>query len=381
MKLYKSLSVIVFLLIFRLLLPAGVCAGSGGSQAAQYRIEAERWAEAGAMFRDDPHWLGGDGAATVDLGDGRVLWLFGDSFVDVSGRGERSSATLVRNSIADQKGYDPTSAEMRFFWGNDANEPAAFFKRRGDTWFWPASGIVVGRHLLVFLMKIQPADNDLGFEPIGWRAAWIDNIQARPDGWHLTWLISPQQQGLVAGIGTPVLKDGYLHVFAANGRDGKVYLVRWPEAAVRKGDLTTPRWWTGKAGGWVDIKVTAMPPAPVFKDGQMEFSVSYHSNIKRYIRVQTRSFLNPCLSISTAPVLTGPWTRAACFFSPPEQDEPDLLIYAGKHHPVLTGTDMVFSYVVNTTNADRLVADMQLYYPVMIRGWIVRPSEAGHQMP
>ena len=39
------------------------------------------WPEADSLFRSDPLWLGADAAFSVDLGRGRVLWLFGDSFV------------------------------------------------------------------------------------------------------------------------------------------------------------------------------------------------------------------------------------------------------------------------------------------------------------
>ncbi|MDY6823060.1 MAG: DUF4185 domain-containing protein [Thermodesulfobacteriota bacterium] len=371
MKPYKSLSANVFLLIFWLFLPVVLYAEAGDQEAVTFRVQAERWHEAGAIFHADPRWLGGDGAATVDLGEGRVLWLFGDSFVDLSGRGNRSSAALVRNCIAIQTGYDPTRAEMQFFWKTDESEPAAFFRNKGDTWLWPASGIVAGRHLLVFLMKIQSADNDLGFAPMGWKAAWVDNIQARPDRWHLTWLVSPQRQGMVVGIGTPIFQDGYLLVFAAKGGGDEVYLVRWPVAAVKKGMLTAPEWWAGQENGWIDLQSGDMPPAPVFTERQMEFSVAYHDGIKRYMRVQTKRFLNPCLSVATAPVLTGPWTEPACFYTPPAQGDPDLLIYAGKHHPMLSGADMVVSYVVNTLHADRLLSDMQLYYPVLLKGRIV----------
>jgi len=42
---------------------------------------AAPWPEADRLFHSDPHWLGADAAFSVDLGLGRVLWLFGDSFV------------------------------------------------------------------------------------------------------------------------------------------------------------------------------------------------------------------------------------------------------------------------------------------------------------
>jgi hypothetical protein len=103
----------------------------------------------------------------------------------------------------------------------------------------------------------------------------------------------------------------------------------------------------------------------------MEFTVEYASGLGRYLRVQTGDFLNPCLAFATALALTGPWSASACFFSPPEQGSPELLIYAGKSHPMLAGADMVFSYVVNTTSFDRIFSDMTIYFPILLKGRIL----------
>jgi hypothetical protein len=69
--------------------------------------------------------------------------------------------------------------------------------------------------------------------------------------------------------------------------------------------------------------------------------------------------------------MTGPWSAQTCFFTPGEQGSPELLIYAGKSHPALIGAEMVFTYVVNTTNEERLFDDMSIYFPIMLKGRIV----------
>lgn len=371
MKPRNFLSVILLVALFFGLLPAGRCADAVDQAAPQYRIEAERWAEAEAIFHSDSRWLGGDGASSVDLGEGRVLWMFGDSFVDPARTGARKTSAFVRNTIAVQTGYDPASASMAFVWKTKTGQPAAFFDKSGTTWYWPASGIMLGKRLLVFLMEVRPAGNVLGFDASGWKAVWIDNPQEPPERWRLTWLVSPQQQGLVVGSGDPILENGFLQVFAADGDNRDVYLVRWPEAAARSGTLTAPQWWAGEKEGWVTVREKTAHPEPVFKNGQMEFTVEYASGLGRYLRVQTGDFLNPCLAFSTAPSLTGPWAAVACFFSPPEQGSPELLIYAGKSHPMLAGADMVFSYVVNTTSFDRIFSDMAIYFPILLKGRII----------
>jgi hypothetical protein len=37
---------------------------------------------------------------------------------------------------------------------------------------------------------------------------------------------------------------------------------------------------------------------------------------------------------------------------------------------MLFGADLVFTYVVNTTEEDRLLKDMSIYFPIMLKGRI-----------
>lgn len=364
---------IILTLAFLPLWSAGLSAEGVHQRASPYRIEATRWAAAEKIFRSDPRWLGGDGAASVDLGHGRVLWLFGDSFIDLAASGSRRTSDLVRNSIAIQTGYDPTSASMQFAWKMKNGKPAAFFARQAENWFWPASGIMVGKRLLIFLMEIGTARNELGFEARGWKAVLINNPQEEPSRWILTYLKSPQRQSLIVGSGNPLLENGFLQVFAADGRDRAVYLVRWPERSARAGTLTSPQWWAGDKAGWVG-SLADQEKLPRIIDGQTEFTVEYRPRLQNYLQVQTLSIMNPCMAMSTAAAVTGPWSKQACFFTPPEQGMPDLLIYAGKSHPMLRGAEIVFTYVVNTTKENRLLKDMTIYFPVMLKGRITADS-------
>jgi len=82
--------------------------------AAAFGQTATAWPEADRLFHSYPRWLGADAAYSFDLGNQRVLWLFGDSFV---GGLKWRRSRMVRNSIAIQKGYDPSAASIRFYWG------------------------------------------------------------------------------------------------------------------------------------------------------------------------------------------------------------------------------------------------------------------------
>jgi len=120
-----------------LLLTAALCSwpqSMPAQQTAAWTIAATPWPEADALFHQDPRWLGGDDAYSVDLGNGRVLWLFGDSFIATSAKRSRRESQMVRNSIAIQHGYDPATAKMEFFWRGRDQTPASFFAEKGGIW-------------------------------------------------------------------------------------------------------------------------------------------------------------------------------------------------------------------------------------------------------
>jgi hypothetical protein len=103
--------------------------GIVGSVAAAGRAEVIR------DVTSELRWIGGDGAYSVDLGAGRVLWLFGDSFIASTERRVRAESRMVRNALAIQHGYDPTRAFMQFWWPEVDGEPQSFHPEDGDAWF------------------------------------------------------------------------------------------------------------------------------------------------------------------------------------------------------------------------------------------------------
>ncbi len=356
---------------FLTLWPISVASWESG-QGPGLRIEAERWEDAEKIFRNDLHWLGGDGASSVDLGSARVLWLFGDSFVNPGTSKSRSEASIVRNSIAIQSGYDLTLAGMKFYWKGPPPTPASFFREEGNTWFWPGSGIAIKDRLLIFLMRVRPAKNELGFEPCGWKAVLVSNPGKEPPSWGIKYLKGPQTKGdIIVGTGSALLIGDFLYVFSTNWRDNKVYLVRWHSRPASTGDLSKPQWWAGRTTGWIEQASGGPRPQPVFSGGQTEFTVTYEACIKRFLQIQTLSFLDPSLSVRTAPGLVGSWSKPASFYSPPERSIPKTLIYAGKAHPVIKGADLVLTYAVNSTEEERLLNDMDIYFPIVLKARIM----------
>ncbi len=331
-------------------------------------LAAEPWHQAEALFRRDAHWHGGDGASSVDLGAGRILWLFGDSFICDPGCSTRAQALLVRNSVALQQGSDPRYARVSFHWGERASGVGAFFDDRGPGWLWPVSGIRLGEVLLVFLMHILPDTNPLGFRVARSRAILIDNPDETPGAWNLHPLELPQNDfGVALGSGALIREGDHVYAFGTHRTTHDIYLVRWRETDARQGALGRPEWWAGPTAGWQAPCVLRNAPVPLFSGGQMEFSVHYDRTLRHYVQVQADPFGTPGLRVRFSQALSGPWSPAARLYEPPQLDRSGLLVYAGKAHPALSGAGMVCTYAVNAHDYAHLVQDPSIYYPLFVR--------------
>ena len=279
---------------------------------------------------------------------------------------------MVRNSIAVQSGRNPAKASMRFAWKTTDGNPASFFPEEGDAWFWPGSGTLFKKVLIIFLVRVRASKDELGFNPDGWKAVSVADPGKDPLAWKLHELACPATGDILAGSSSILIRDGFLYAFSTGWKDNSAYLLRWPLKAVSRGVLSRPQWWMGTASGWMDAKPADVKPVPVFKGAQVEFTVHYEPRIRGYLQVQTLSPLEPCLAVRSSASLAGPWSDSACIYQPPEKKSPGLLLYAGKAHKAFIGADLSFTYAVNTTDKDRIYDDMGIYYPIVLKGKISR---------
>jgi hypothetical protein len=312
------------------------------------------WTGADALFHQDPRWLGSDGAYSIDLGGGRVAWLFGDTFVATSDAHVRTEAVMPRNTVAVETGLDPTRARMEFAWGGAGGTPSSFFPEDGARWHWPAGGVrVPGGPLIVFLSIEQASSGGLGFAGAGWRAVSIANPDDPPSAWVQTRL-DPPAQAWTANVGTAVALDGDFVDALAIDDAHQGMLARFPVAALAAGALDQIEWWDGSA--W-----SAGPPAVVIDDAGSEASL-HRNNDGLWIHVASRGFGATTIAVRTASAVTGPWSSPEDAFTPPESMGPDPFVYAGKAHPELDTGDgtLAVTYAVNSfTFSDLLTPDGQ----------------------
>lgn len=336
---------------------------------------ASGWPSADRLFRSDSRWRGGDDAYSVPLPDGRILWLFGDTFIAPTGRERRADCAFIHNSVAIQGGLDPSTASIDFAWGDAGGAPTAMFTMEDDTYLWPLDATIVDGRLLAFFMQVRStrpdlvsrfgaweAEGSLGFfDVVGWQARMVDNPTEAPQRWTCRDVRRPAADA-GAVLGTALLQgDGHLYAYSHRA-DGGV-ICRWPLGVAAAGDLTQPLWWDGR--GWAadaDAATVAVPAAPT------EFTVHRGANGTFVLTETAGTFATAArLRLRWADRPEGPWSDPVDVFQPDEHTRPDVLLYAGKSHPQLAGSALITTYASNGLTCDLTLRDDTIYYPRFVR--------------
>lgn len=333
-------------------------------------FEAAAWPAADQLFQRDSHWVGGDAASSVSLGDGRVLWMFGDSWIDPAGGHSRQGARMISNSLAIQTGTDPVTASIRFHWRRAADgSPAAIVPDEADERHWFGNGVRVGDRLVLFLNRLRATTTGTGFESVGWAAWLVDNPDADPSTWRMARLRTPTNPlGVLVGFAAVLRLDEYVYAFGSQDpvKSHPIHAVRWPAQQVGQGNLANPEWWAGDRLGWVADSSPA-PRQPIFENGQSELTIHRDPESARFLAFHTSGFGPADVMIRAAPALTGPWSGPRMLFRPADYYRPNVMIYSAKAHPELTGADLVLTYSTNTFEFAEHLSDARIYYPRCVR--------------
>jgi hypothetical protein len=336
------------------LLTAG-CGGGTKSRAGAIVVKAVQWPQADVLFRRDPRWLGSDGAYSLQLRDGRILWLFGDTVVEPHPPYVRTRAYLkahaafLRNTIAIERGSDPTTASLRFYWRSRGRHSSSFFPEQGAYWYWPADAVQIDRSLVVFLDRLTTNPKGTpgwNFQGASWRIAVVTDDSGDPMGWRVRIVAPPARFVGSLDPGEAVTRVGrWVASLAVPERGGlrtPGYLVRWPARELARGRLASAEWWAGNRG-WIRTD-NRKHLAPVMADVEGGDSLTFDRKVGRWIMVGSYGFGATTIVVAFAPRIEGPWSRHRFAYRPPESKLPKANVYAAKGHPELTGADLPVTY-------------------------------------
>lgn len=315
------------------------------------------------FFRNNKSWRGADGAATIDLENGKILWLFSDTFIDTAGTSKRSNSVMINNSLAIQEGNDLEKSKLSFYWKGENDKPKSFFELPGKTWFWTGHGIMVNGKLIIFLFEEKSTTEGLGFETVGWTVAIIDNPNNDPSGWNIKYVKGPETFGVIVGS-SAVLKDS-MYVYAFGVKEPgthETYLLRFEKDKLANGDLSGMEWWVDNT--WTNT-VSEEPKQSILFSGQTEFSVHFNKELGKYMQIQTFGFGESAIGYRLADKLQGPWSDSVIFYSPKLKHEKEFN-YTANAHPELKADGIMITYNINNFDFGQLINDESIYFPKFV---------------
>lgn len=356
---------------------------SGPPEPLTQAVPDEAW---NAAFTRVESWNGGDIAHSIDLGDGRTLWLFGDSIFGPVRDGRRvgDQSRMLRAGVArhptPRLGEPPDPASIRFA-GPEPVEGAGVVAWAAPapglfppgSWYWLMNDGVRVRpdRLVLFATAIGPSGNPDGmwnFRRVGGAVITIDNPGDPPDRWTGTQAINPlvtptprfgEPAGASENHALAIVEwppgFGFYCLFGARAeRDGPLKLIVARAAA---GDLDRPAAWLPLA-----TDPASMPRVPD------EFTVQAVRIAGRpaLVLISSEPFVNRSVWARTARKPEGPWSDPVAVYDAPDEG-PTAFMYAAKGHaPLSRPGELLVTYAVNA-DFGRVFAEASLYRPRFVR--------------
>ncbi|HMJ67224.1 MAG TPA: DUF4185 domain-containing protein [Candidatus Binatia bacterium] len=281
-----------------------------------------------------------DGASSVPLSDGRVLWFFGDSYVDCYRDGTVPCLFQVRN-VAMVHHKDDLQ-HVRPLLGKHGK---SLFKNatNDETWFWPESGFQQSNSVYIYLINLKKAGSGpLGFAAIG-RDYW--GKMKFPELDTIDYIPLPSFNGIDFGAGFVPESDGRTYAFGHKRRGISVnlYLARFRTANPE----TNWTFWNG-----TDWSASVTNAAAITKQDATSVQVC---KVKDRFLITTSQFSVGCdqgkeIYVATATAPTGPYSARKTIFTIDDTYEGHYpFFYLPITHPefINPNDELLITYCIN----------------------------------
>jgi hypothetical protein len=308
-------------------------------------------------------WTGADGTYSVDLPDGRTVWIFGDTFLGrVNPDRSRSADTpLIRNCFVIQQ-----DGRMTTRYSGTADSPRALVATgAADEWYWPADGSVEGAALEVFFRRFRQTG------PGPWQWKWEGTVTASFSLPQLTLeSLAPLHPDNGVMYGSSILETP-VHTYIYGTEDlpeGKYAHLARATAGQLKGPW---EFYTGT--GW---SVDANSSGRILEGVANQYSVLLMDAHYLLFTMDNRTPFSSRLVAFRAPAPAGPWQGPVHVYTAPEAGG-DVVAYNAFAHPQFTeGGRLLVSYNLNSvSDLTRPYADADTYRPRFIRVDLGRLAE------
>ena len=325
-----------------------------------------------SKFRSQRGWIGGDGAQSIDLGNNRTLWLYGDTWTGIVKDGRRSRARIVHNSAGIQ--CSPNAPCNFIVRENDEHKPVDLIAPPdGRGWLWFQSGVMVGQRLYLFMSQFDRPTDPLRPEhqPLGTWLAIVENPQDDPRDWCLQQLRLPfekysKNRDLTYGCGA-IVSGGYLYVYGHDDSSRQMTMERYLTIArvPIEGIADFGQWRFLSRGRWGRDFTR---PSRIADYMSEDISVAHLPELNQFLLVYTDCDVSNRIVARTASSPTGPWSQIQTIHTCRDaKGDSKLFCYAGKAHPTLSSDGkLVVSYLTSSVDTWQVATDSRLYWPTFV---------------
>lgn len=305
------------------------------------------------LFTRSKGWTGADATYSVDLKNGKTLWMFGDTFIDqVSSNRTRPSFRLIHNSLMLQSGRD-----FETFYSQTSGMPDAYAKPpESDEWYWPGDGTIANGKLYLFMHGFGTGGGgawdffrtSVDLLTINLETLEIEDNTRLIDDPEISW-------------GAAIMEDiDFTYVYGVRSDDsGKSLYVARTSA-----DLSAPwQYFTGSE--WNADPLTANS---ILEDVSEQFAVFKDKNI--YYLLTQNNFFGKQIYLFNTLAPEGPFADEKTVYCTPETGG-NIYTYNAFAHPHVYADSLLVSYNVNSFEYTDILKNADTYRPYFVRigGW------------
>jgi hypothetical protein len=287
----------------------------------------------------------------VPLPDGRVVWLFGDTFIGaLRPDGTRETAHFVNNSVVVQDG-----AQLTTLHGGSPEAPTSLFPSpaAGD-YYWVGDGTVEGGKLRVFLIRFGRTGNgawDFRFK--GSAVATLSLPDLRLES------VTPVPGGDRVAWGSALLERGdYTYVYGVEDLQQSKYahVARAPRGGV--------------TGAWEYFDGVAWSPNPAASARVLDGVSNQYSVVESgagFVLISQEAGFGRRIRAWRSATPVGPWVPAADLGTVPDPGQGRFTYNAVVHPQAVRDGQLLLSYSVNGTDPAEVQRDASIYRPRFLR--------------
>jgi hypothetical protein len=305
------------------------------------------------LFTRTRGWTGGDATYSVDLKNGKTLWMFGDSFIDqVSEDRSRPSFRLINNALVLQNGTEMTS-----YYKVNAGKIEAFAKPpETGHWYWPGDATVANGKIYMFMQAFGTGGGGMW----DFFRTSIDLLTLNLSTLEIENNVRLFKDATISW-GSAIMEDvDYTYVYGVKAENPQKYLY------VARTDSTLTKPWEFYNG--TEWSTDTLSATSIFNGVSEQFSVFKREGV--YYFLTQNNIFGKQIYLYTAALPQGKFENLKVVYCTPETGG-NFFTYNAFAHDHIYQDSLLISYNINSFQFTDLLKSADNYRPyfVKIGGW------------